>query len=177
MIDGLRDIPVDNEVLVEKFTTELKAEVARLDKHKTTDQDALRKDLVEVERGNGRCVDFIMSGDVVQESIRERLTTLEARKADLQAQLDRGEVSSVVAFHPNYAELNRKNVNEVADLLSNEETREKAMTAVRNLIDRIEVRAGAKRGETEVTLVGMLAGILALSTKKKAQFALAMHIA
>jgi hypothetical protein len=34
------------------------------------------------------------------------------------------------------------------------------------LVDRIEVRAGAKRGETEVTLVGRLAGILALGTNK-----------
>ena len=37
---------------------------------------------------------------------------------------------------------------------------------IRSLVDRIEVRAGAKRGETEVTLVGRLAGILALGTNK-----------
>jgi hypothetical protein len=35
-------------------------------------------------------------------------------------------------------------------------------------VNRIEVRAGAKRGETEVTLVGTLAGILALGTNKNA---------
>jgi hypothetical protein len=42
------------------------------------------------------------------------------------------------------------------------------MTAIRSLVDRIEVRAGNKRGETEVTLVGTLAGILALGTNKNA---------
>jgi hypothetical protein len=61
------------------------------------------------------------------------LTTLEARKVDLQPQLDRSEVSSVVAFHPNYADLYRKKMSEVADLLANEETREEAMTAIRSL--------------------------------------------
>ena len=42
------------------------------------------------------------------------------------------------------------------------------MTAIRGLIDRIEVRAGAKRRETEVSLVGTLAGILDLGTNKNA---------
>lgn len=40
------------------------------------------------------------------------------------------------------------------------------MEAVRSLVDRIEVSAGAKRGEIEVTLVGRLAWILALGTDK-----------
>ncbi len=168
VLDGLRDILVGNDALVETFTTELKAELARLRKSKTTDQATLQKDLAEVERGINRYLDFIMSGDGAPASVRERLTTLEARKADLQAQLARCEVSPVVAFHPNYAELYRKKVGEIAGLLSNEGTRDEAMTAIRGLVDRIEVRAGTKRGETEVTLFGTLAGILALARNKNA---------
>jgi hypothetical protein len=53
-------------------------------------------------------------------------------------------------------------------LLSGEDTREEAMTSIRSLVDRIEVRAGMKRGETDVTLVGALVGILALGTNKNA---------
>ena len=71
-------------------------------------------------------------------------------------------------FHPNYADLYRKKVGELALLLSGEDTREQAMTAIRSLINRIEVRSGAKRGETNVTLVGALAGILALGTNTNA---------
>ncbi|AXI53366.1 hypothetical protein C1J05_01620 [Sulfitobacter sp. JL08] len=74
----------------------------------------------------------------------------------------------MVRFHPNYADLYRKKVGELAGLLSDEATRDDAMTAIRSLVDRIEVRAGTKRGETEVTLVGTLAGILALGTKTNA---------
>ncbi len=41
--------------------------------------------------------------------------------------------------------------------------------AIRSLVDRIEVRAGAKRGLTDVTLVGTLATILALGTNENAR--------
>jgi site-specific DNA recombinase len=168
VLDGLRDILVGNDALIDEFTTELKAELARLSKRSTSDQAALQKDLAEVERGITRCVDFIMSGDVAPASVRDRLTTLEDRKSALQAQIARNPVSPVVRFHPNYADLYRKKVGELAGLLSDESTREDAMTAIRSLVDRIEVRAGDKRGETEVTLVGTLAGILALGTNKNA---------
>ena len=74
----------------------------------------------------------------------------------------------VVDFHPNYADRYRRKVSELGKLLRSEDAREEAMDAIRGLIDRIEVRAGTKRGETEVTLVGTLAGILALATNKNA---------
>ena len=77
-------------------------------------------------------------------------------------------VSQVVDFHPNYADLYQRKVSELGKLLRSEDTREEAMTAIRSLVDRIEVRAGTKRGETEVTLIGALAGILALGTNKNA---------
>ena len=168
VLGGLRDILVGNDALIDEFTTELKAELARLSKRSTSDQIALQKDLAEVERGITRCVDFIMSGDGAPASVRDRLTTLEDRKSALQAQIARNPVSPVVRFHPNFADLYRKKVGELAGLLTDESTREDAMTAIRSLVDRIEVRAGAKRGETEVTLVGTLAGILALGTNKNA---------
>ena len=77
-------------------------------------------------------------------------------------------VLQVVDFHPNYADLYQCKVSELGKLLRSEDTREEAMTAIRSLVDRIEVRAGTKRGETEVTLIGALAGILALGTNKNA---------
>jgi hypothetical protein len=104
VLGGLREILVGNEGLVEEFTTELKAELARLKKRTTSDQGAIRNDLAEVERGIGRCVDFIMSGDGTSGSVRERLTKLEDQKSILQAQLARSAVTPIVSFHPNYAD-------------------------------------------------------------------------
>ncbi len=166
VLNGLRGILVGNDTLITTFTAELNAELARLKTDKGADKATLQKDLAEVERGINRCVDFIMSGDGAPASVRERLTALEARKAELQARLARRNISSAIAFHPNYAELYSKAVARIANLLACEDTRAEAMEAIRSLVDRIEVRAGAKRGETKVTLVGRLAEILALGTNK-----------
>ena len=168
VLNGLRNILIGNETLISTFTAELNAELARLKTEKGADKAALQKDLAEVERGINRCVDFIMSGDGAPASVRERLTSLEARKAELQARLARRNMSSAIAFHPNYAELYSKAVARIANLLACEDTRAEAMEAIRGLVERIEVRAGTKRGETEVTLVGALAAILALGTNENA---------
>ena len=168
VLDGLRDILVGNDDLVEEFTRELKAELQRLKKERQSGQPDLTKELADVERGIGRLISFITSGDGAPGSVREELTKLEDRKVQIIAQQKRAAVSPVVDFHPNYADLYRRKVSELGRLLGSEDTREEAMTAIRGLIDRIEVRAGTKRGETEVTLVGTLAGILALGTNRNA---------
>ncbi len=168
VLKGLCDILVGNDDLVEEFTRELKAELVRLKKERRRGQPDLQKELADVERGIARLISFITSGDGAPDSVREELTKLEDRRAIIIIQQKRATISSVVDFHPNYAELYRRKVNELGKLLSSEDGREEAMTAIRSLIDRIEVRAGEKRGETEVTLVGSLAGILALGTNTAA---------
>ena len=168
VLDGLRRILVGNDALITEFTNELKAELGRLKKERQSGQPNLTKELADVERGIGRLISFITSGDGAPGSVREELKKLEDRKAHLIAQQNRAAVSQVVDFHPNYADLYQRKVSELGKLLRSEDTREEAMTAIRSLVDRIEVRAGTKRGETEVTLVGTLAGILALGTNKNA---------
>jgi DNA invertase Pin-like site-specific DNA recombinase len=168
VLDGLRRILVGNEALVAEFTTELKAELGRLKKARQSTQRNFTKELADVERGIARLISFITSGDGAPESVRSELTKLEDRKAHMLDQQKRAAISPVVDFHPNYVDLYRKKVGKLALLLSGEDTREEAMTAIRSLISRIEVRAGAKRGETDVTLVGALAGILALGKNTNA---------
>ena len=168
VLDGLRRILVGNDALIAEFTTELTAELGRLKKARQSTQSDFTKELADVERGIARLISFITSGDGAPDSVRSELTKLEDRKAHILAQQKRTAISPVLDFHPNYAELYRKKVDELALLLSGEDTREEAMTSIRSLVDRIEVRAGIKRGETDVTLVGALAGILALGTNKNA---------
>jgi site-specific DNA recombinase len=168
VLDGLRDILVGNDDLVEEFARELKAELGRLKKERRNGQPNLVKELADVERGIARLISFITSGDGAPDSVREELNKLEDRKAIIVAQNAQAQMSSVVEFHPNYADLYRRKVSELGGLLCSDDSREEAMAAIRGLIDRIEVRAGTKRGETEVTLIGTLAGILALGTNKNA---------
>lgn len=168
VLEGLRDILVGNQALIEEFTTTLKAELARLKKHQNGEHNNIDKELADVERGITRLISFITSGDGAPESVRSELKNLENRKAKIVSEKARLAVSPVVDFHPNYAEIYRRKIKELGQLLSDEGSREKAMEAIRSLIDRIEIRAGTERGACEVTLVGALAGILALGTNKNA---------
>jgi site-specific DNA recombinase len=166
VLDGLRDILVGNEALIKEFTATLKAELANLKKHQNGGQHNLARELAAVERGITRLISFITSGDGAPESVRSELARLEERKAHILSQKARLAVSPVVAFHPNYADLYHRKIKELGQLLSDEDSRQEAMEAIRSLVDRIEVRAGAKRGICEVTLVGALAGILSFATNK-----------
>ena len=170
VLDGLRDILVDNDALIEEFRTELNAELGRLKKQQQSGLRDSAKELADIERGIARLISFITSGNDAPESVRSELIKLEDRKAHLLAQQERMAISPVVGFHPNYADLYHRKVNKLGELLSSEDSREEGVAAIRSRVDRIELRAGAKRGETEVTLVGALAGILALGANENAAF-------
>jgi hypothetical protein len=81
VLAGLRDILVGNDNLVDEFTRELKAELQRLKKERQSGQPNLTKELADVERGIGRLISFITSGDGAPGSVREELKKLEDRKA------------------------------------------------------------------------------------------------
>ena len=163
VLDGLRRILVGNEALLEAFTTEFKRELARLQAQRSRSDKPLRKELAEVERGIARCLDFIVSGDGVPNSVRDRLATLEARQQEIEGQLASIPLSPVIEFHPNFPELYARKVAELGSMLEDDGTRAEAMAAIRGLVDRIEVRPSGSRKPCEVTLVGSLAGLLQFS--------------
>ena len=166
VLDGLRKILVGNEDLLETFTKSFNEEFKRLQKERQKGTSGIPKELVEIERGIGRCISFITSGDDAPDSVRAELRRLEGRKAELQAQLSVSPIPSNVEIHPNLPKLYRRKVGQLAGLLEDEDLRLEAMDAIRSLIDHIEVHAGNKRGKCSLVLVGALAGILAFATNK-----------
>jgi len=80
VLNGLRDILLGDQALVDEFVAEFKREVARLRKERNGSARHLLKDLQEVERGIKRCLDFITGGDGDPGSVRDQLGRLEARK-------------------------------------------------------------------------------------------------
>lgn len=160
VLSGLRTILVGQEALIEEFAQAFRDEIERLRRTRTNREEQLSKDLAKVERAIARCLAFITEGDGDPSSVAPALKDLEARKRDIQAQLDIGVRSKVVEIHPNVAELYRRKVNALQHLLTDESTRTEAMDIVRTLIERIEVRAGTKRGSCDVVLVGALAQML-----------------
>src|SRR5262249_24793766 len=80
VLNGLRDILLGNEALVDEFAAEFKRELVRLRKGRLGTGRRLLKDLQQVERGIQRCLDFIIGGDGDPGSVRDQLRRLEARK-------------------------------------------------------------------------------------------------
>jgi site-specific DNA recombinase len=72
----------------------------------------------------------------------------------------------VISIHPNLPELYRRKVSDLTSLLEDETSKPEAMDIIRSLIERIDVHPGPKRGQSKLTLVGALAGILAFATNK-----------
>ena len=165
VLSGLKDILIGNEDLLETFTAEFKRELARLQKERRGDCERYRKELKEVDRGIARCLEYITSGDGAPGLVRDQLRDLETCKRDLEAAIRAAPGERVVEIHPNYPDLYRQKVGELAGLLEDDSSRPQAMENIRALIEKIEVYPGKARGECGIVLTGALAEILAFSRK------------
>jgi site-specific DNA recombinase len=168
VLNGLRDILLGNEHLIEEFTAEFKRELARLRKEGHGARRRLLKELQDVERGVKRCLDFITGGDGDPGSVRDELRRLEARKRDIDADLMARHDSEGIVIHPNLPELYRNKVAKLQQALQHEATRPQVVESIRSLVDRIKIMPGRARGHCEVTVIGALAQILAFGQKTTA---------
>jgi site-specific DNA recombinase len=85
-------------------------------------------------------------------------------RANLMTKMQAASLSDLVRMHPNLAEIYRRKVLDLRVALDREDTREEAVAILRGLID--EIRLKAVDGQLGIYLVGNLAGILDLCTKK-----------
>lgn len=167
VLDGLKDILVGQEVLIEAFITEFKAEITRLSKQRSTQERQFQKDLNKVNGAVARCLKFITEGDGDPGLVRDQLRDLEARKRELEHVLAASHDEAAIELHPNLPELYRRKLADLQGLLSDEAARPQAMDIIRTLIERIEVHAGQNRDKADIILVGALAQILDFTHKKQ----------
>ena len=160
VLDGLRDILLGQEDLIDTFVAEFKAEVARLRKNRSAQDRQLQKELNKLNTAIARCLRFIMEGDGDPGLVRDQLRDLEQRKNEMEHALASTREQAAIEHHPNMAELYRRKVSELQDLLSDETNRPEAIDIIRSMIERIEVHPGKERGKPNVILVGALAQIL-----------------
>jgi site-specific DNA recombinase len=134
VLNGLRDILLGNETLVDEFAAEFKRELTRLRKERHGAGRRLLKDLQQVERGIDRCLDFITGGDGDLGSVRDQLRRLEARKRQIAADLRAQQGDMEIAIHPNLPDLYRRKVARLQRLLDDEAMRPQAVEMIRSLI-------------------------------------------
>jgi DNA invertase Pin-like site-specific DNA recombinase len=166
VLNGLRDILLGNEYLIEAFVTEFKAELARLRQQRGTHERQVQKDMNKVSTAIKRCLTFITEGDGDPGLVRDELRALEARKRDLERMLAANYEERAVELHPNIADLYRKKVTELQSLLTDETAHPQAIEIIRSMVERIEVHKGKERGKPDVILIGALAQILAFTQQK-----------
>ncbi len=165
VLNGLRDILVGNEALIEEFASEFKQELNRLRKECGKASRHLAKELQRVERGIERCLDFISGGDGDPGSVRQQLRDLEARKHELVTEVQ-SQAIRTVELHPNLPDLYRRKITQLKQILNDEATRPQAIDIIRSLIGHIEVHPGQERGQCDVVVVGALAHFLAFAQQK-----------
>jgi site-specific DNA recombinase len=160
VLDGLKNQLMHPELVtafVDEFHKEMNRQRAEQDGHR----DRIARDLEKAERETRRLIGAIKAG-VPGAAVRDEMTALEARRAELLAQLDAAP-PPLPRLHPNLADLYRQKVVNLAESLNEEETRLEAAECIRELIE--EIRLVPKNGKLQVELYGELVALLNLANE------------
>ena len=153
-----------NQELFEEFCDEFTREMNRLRmEHRASLSSAKR----EVERIGARIqklLNLMLDDEIAVDEGKTEIRTLDARRKDLQAQLETADEPPPL-LHPEMAELYRQKVTTLAQALERSETRTEARQALRGLIDAITLTP--EQGELKIELKGNLAAMLSAATNAK----------
>lgn len=132
-------------------------ETNRLNRERRASSESDRYEFVQVETAIGEIVAVIEQGGF-HRALLDRLTVLEAKQADLQERFAKAPVDDP-DLHPNIAELYRRKVERLSEALDHPEDRDEAIDAVRQLVTRVVLTPGAKRGEVHAVMHGDIVAI------------------
>ncbi len=164
VLSGLQERMLDPQ-LVNTFVSEYHAEFARRSAQIQRQNNQLEKKLADANGKIARLVKAIAEGGLEFAEIKEALGAERERRDRLQLELQDLKAGSVITLHPKIAESYQQQVAELTSTLtSDDETRLKAHSIIRRLIDQVIVRpSDAERGVI-IEVSGRLASILALAT-------------
>ena len=172
VIDGLKNILIGREDLLQEFASAFHDEIVRLRRERNSDRRSKEKELAKVQRSIDRCLSFIIDGDGPMDTVREKLRQLELTKSTIEKSMEQELKPDNIEMHPNIGQLYQRKVSEINQLLSDHASREEAISLIRSLIERIDITPGEKRGQPQVQLVGGLAAILEFAAAKQQKTAI-----
>lgn len=156
--------------VVEEVVREFHAEYARLAGQTQASRGRLQKELGEVVRRAERLVDQIADGLIAGPAVNDRLRTLEARRAEISAELaGMDDAESVVRLHPGTAGRYRQLVEQLQGAIATldattdvdqERARENARAALRALVTGVKVIPAEGRGQYDLEIEGDLSPLL-----------------
>lgn len=133
-------------------------ETNRLNRERRTSGEANRRELANTEKAIREIIHVIEQGGF-HRALQDRLTELEARQDDLNACLSQVPVD-IPDIHPNIGDIYRRRIERLSDALGHPDDAREAAEALREVIDRIVIRPGEKRGDLNIALHGDLGTIL-----------------
>jgi DNA invertase Pin-like site-specific DNA recombinase len=162
VLGGLRDKLMAPE-LVAEFVRAYQEEINAAAKMVASRGEELKREAETVDRKIAGIMAAIEDG-MYTPALKERMKALEARKAELEAEMASAEPPSVVRLHPNAAEIYRRKVAELELALNEESIKAEAADILRSLIDRVVLTPAAEAPDgIDARLHGELAAVLALS--------------
>ncbi|WP_336814451.1 recombinase family protein [Bosea sp. MMO-172] len=157
VLAGLKDRMMSPEV-VEEAMRVYAQETNRLNRERRSNGDAWRSELAKVEKQIAGIVEAIADG-MYHPSMKQKMTVLEARKAELTALLADAPVDAPDLL-PSAATIYASKIAKLTEALNQPEERPEAAEALRMLIEKIVLTPGPTRGEIFATLHGELGTIL-----------------
>ena len=163
MLAGLRDRLMAPEIAAEAMRSYAE-ETNRLNRERRSAGEADRRALAEVEKKIAEIVAAIEDGGYTR-ALTDHLRKLEAEQDALTERLS-SVPTDIPDIHPNVAGIYRRKVERLSEALQNPQERDGAAAAIRDLIERITLTPGPKRGQIDATLHGDLGTILEWAASK-----------
>ncbi|WP_271180007.1 zinc ribbon domain-containing protein, partial [Paracoccus kondratievae] len=155
VLNGLRKHLME-PALFREFCTEFTREVNRLRIERGADREVARRELDKISRQISQIIEAITDG-MYHPSMKEKMTGLEARKAELTEKLANANEPPPL-LHPNMAALYAQRIAELTESLQHEDSRAQAAEILRSLVDQVTLVP--EDGELAIVLHGDLGAIL-----------------
>ncbi|MCD1637047.1 recombinase family protein, partial [Martelella mediterranea] len=163
VLSGLKDRMMAPEVAAEAMRAYAE-ETNRLNRERRSNGDAWQVELAKIEKQIAQIVEAIADG-MYHPSMKEKMTKLEARKAELAALLADAPENKPDLL-PTASTIYAKKVAKLTQALNRPAVRQEAAEALRMLIEKIVLTPGQKRGEIDATLYGEFGQILAWTERQ-----------
>jgi site-specific DNA recombinase len=157
VVIGLRDRMMTPEVTAGAIRAYAE-ETNRLNRQRRSTAETTRRELAEADKAVREIVSIIEQGGW-HRALSDRLTELERKQDELNARLQELPADTP-DIHPNVALNYRLRIERLTETLADPDGAVEAATALREVIDRIVIAPGEKRGSVRVTLHGDLVSIL-----------------
>ncbi|MDR0809376.1 MAG: recombinase family protein [Gemmobacter sp.] len=162
ILNGLRKHLMEPE-LFKEFCAEFTKEVNRLRIERGADLQVARQELDKIGKQISQIINAITDG-MYHPSMKEKMTGLEARKAELAEKLANSKEPPPL-LHPNMASLSAQRIGQLYEHLQDADGRTQAAETFRSLVDQVTVVPD--NGELAIVLRGDLGAILRFAAGKK----------